>query len=153
MSLGGTAILDVIISRAMATGLFERVNGHEPLSPPGNGLSAAVWADRVMPAIGSGLASSDVQILFKVRIYSSMLQEPQDAIDPGVLNAVDVLMSAYMGGFTLGGSVKAVDIRGMAGVVLDAQAGYVPVPQGGAPMRVMTITLPVLVNSVWDEVA
>ncbi len=152
MSLGATAILDVIVSRAMATGLFERVNAHEPLNPPGNGLTCAVWADRVGPADSSGLASSDVQILFKVRIYSSMLQEPQDAIDPGVLNAVDVLVAGYMSGFTLGGSVKTIDIRGMAGTSLDAQAGYVPV-QGGTPMRVMTITLPVIVNSVWDEVA
>ena len=149
MSLNATAILDVIISHAMETGLFERVNGHEPRSVPGNGLSAAVWADRVRPAISSGLASSSAQILFKVRIFSSMQTQPYDAIDPNVLNAVDVLWGLYIGDLTLNGQAMAVDVRGMGGDGMMAQAGYIP--QDGVQLRVMTITLPVLVNDVWVE--
>ncbi len=49
-------ILDGVISHALATGLFDGgVNGHEPKSSPGNGLTCAVWAQRVAPvALASG---------------------------------------------------------------------------------------------------
>lgn len=151
MSLGATAVLDAVISHAKASGLFERVNGHEPKNPPGNGLSCAVWADRVRPANTSGLTATSAQILFKVRVYSSMQQQPYDAIDPGILNAVDVLWTAYIGDLTLGDTAMSIDVRGMAGDRMDAQAGYVPSSDGGPQMRVMTITLPVLINDVWVE--
>lgn len=152
MTLGAVTILDTLVSHAMSLGLFERVNGHEPVNPPSTGLTCAIWADIVdIPLAGSGLASSDARVIFKVRIFTSMLQEPLDAIDPVMLDAIDVLWTAYIGDFTLGGSVRLVDIRGQAGVRLTAQAGYLDVPDGGPRMRVMTITLPVIINEAWME--
>lgn len=149
MTLNAGATLDALVSHAMACGLFERVNQHEPKNAPGNGLSCAVWADTVRPSVTSGLAATSVQVIYKLRIYTNMLSEPQDAIDPQVLNAVDVLMGELLGDYDLGGTVMCVDVRGIAGVRMDAQAGYIT--QGGVQMRVMTITLPTLVNDVWTE--
>jgi hypothetical protein len=149
MSLDVVAVLDGIVSHALASGLFERVNTHEPENPPGNGLSAAVWADRIEPARSSGLAATSVRVAFLVRIYASMLQEPADAIDPDMLTATSTLLGAYSGDFELGGSVRQIDLLGTAGVPLSAQAGYIT--QDSVLYRVMTIVLPVIVNDVWEQ--
>lgn len=151
MSLNTSGIIDGIASHAMSLGLFERVNQHEPKNAPGLGLTCVVWADRVAPVpAGSGLQSTTGLIVFNVRVYTSMLSEPQDAIDPNLLTAVDALMAAYSGDFDLGGTVRNVDLLGQAGTPLSAQAGYVDL--SGKIYRIMTVTLPVIVNDLWDQV-
>jgi hypothetical protein len=150
VAFGAVDVFNVIQSHALASGLFERVNTHEPKNAPGNGLTCAVWAQSVTAVNSSGLASNTAQVVFMVRVYSTMLQEPQDAIDPYLLNAVDVLYATYLGDFTLGDTVRCIDVRGQAGVRMAAQAGYIT--QDGNQYRVMTITLPVLINDAWDEV-
>jgi hypothetical protein len=150
MSLDVTGILDGIVSHAMALGLFERVNTSEPKAAPGNGLTCAIWADKVEPvALASGLAVTSARVAFMVRIYTSMLQQPQDAIDPNILAAVDALITAYSGDFDLGGTVRNVDLLGQHGVPLSAQAGYIN--QDNKNMRVMTIVLPVIVSDIWSQ--
>ncbi|MGW0587460.1 hypothetical protein [Streptosporangium sp. NPDC002607] len=151
MSLDATTILDGITSHALALGLFERVNSHEPKNAPGNGLTAAVWVDSIAPVpTGSGLASTSARLVFNVRIYTGAEQEPADAIDPNMLAATDALMSAYSGDFTLGGSVRNVDLLGQAGTSLSAQAGYIQ--HDSKLLRVMTLVVPVIVNDVWEQV-
>lgn len=145
-----TVILDGIVSHALTLGLFERVNQHEPKSAPGNGLTAAVWAETIGPdPSSSGLASTSGVVTFLVRVYTSMLAEPLDAIDPLMLGAVDELMTAYSGDFTLNGAARCVDILGQAGPALSAKAGYLN--QDNKIYRVMTISLPVIVNDVWSQ--
>jgi hypothetical protein len=136
----------------MRLGLFERVNTSEPKNSPGNGLTAAVWLQMVSPvAAASGLAATSARVEFMLRIYSNMLQEPQDAIDPEILSAVDVLMGAYSGDFDLGGTVRNVDLLGAHGVGLSAVAGYLAVDN--KMFRVVDLTLPLIVNNVWEQVA
>jgi hypothetical protein len=155
MALDIDSILDRVISHAMASGYFDLVNGHEPKNAPSaasTGLVAAVWVETVRPALGSsGLAASSAVVVLSVRIYTSMLQEPQDGIDPAVVKAVDALYSAYAGDFELGGHARMVDLRGAEGQPLQAKAGYLN--QDNKLYRVMTITLPVVVNDAWDEAA
>lgn len=151
MSLNFQTILDKITSHALTAGLFERVNNHEPKNAPGNGLTAAIWADAIEPIKSSGLNSTSARLTFKVRVYSSMLQEPQDAIDPNIALAVDVLFTAYSGDFDLGGNARNVDLLGQFGIGLSAQAGYLN--QDGKLYRVMDITLPVIVNDIWGQSA
>lgn len=149
---GIDAIFNAVVSHAAATGRFERVNQHEPQNAPGNGLTAAVWIDDLVPVLSSGLATTSALLVFNVRIFGSMLAEPQDGIDPKVTAAACALFVAYAGDFELGGNVRCVDIRGMAnGTQLRARAGYLS--QDGKFMRVMTITLPVIVNDAFDEAA
>ena len=146
------AILDAIVSHALASGHFERVNGHEPKSAPGNGLTAAVWAQEVGPVpAGSGLQMTSGLLVFNVRLYTPMISEPQDAIDPALLAAVDALMGAYSGDFELGGNARCVDLLGQAGTPLSARAGYLE--QNKTIYRVFTITLPVIVNDAWEQAA
>lgn len=150
MTFDPDAVYDVILSHAMASGLFERVNGHEPKNAPGNGLTAALWGDEVAPVRSSGLASVSLRATFNVRIYSSMLQEPQDGIDPAVLRAVSALLTAYIGDFKLGDQARHIDIFGAYGAPLIARAGYLN--QDGKLFRVMTISMPVIFNDCFEEV-
>ncbi|MGV9803925.1 hypothetical protein ACWDTP_38420 [Mycobacterium sp. NPDC003449] len=151
MALDILGILDAVVSHALASGYFEQVNQHEPKNAPGLGLTAAVWADRVDTVRSSGLDSTSVRLLFNVRLYTSAEGEPADAIDPNLMTALDALMRAYVGDFTLGGLVREVDVRGIHGIGLEARAGYLQ--HDAALLRVMTIALPVVVNDLWDEVA
>lgn len=150
MSINAASIMDKMQSHAMALGVFERVNLHEPKNAPGSGLSAAIWIDYVGPApANSGLTATSSLLVFNIRIYSSMLAEPQDYIDPNVIDAVDLLMGAYSGDFELGSSVAWIDLLGQSGRRMEAQAGYIN--QDGKMFRIMTITLPVALNDVWSQ--
>ena len=151
MALDSTAILDAVASHALTTGYLDRCGTHEPKSAPGTGLSAAVWVQRLRPIRSSGLNSVSMLLALNLRIYTSMLSEPQDEIDPNVLRVVDSLMAAYCGDFELGGLVRCVDIFGSEGVDLTAEAGYLN--QDGRLMRVMTLTIPLLLNDLYSEVA
>jgi hypothetical protein len=87
--------------------------------------------------------------VFNCRIYTSMLTEPQDAIDPIVLSAVDLLIGEYSGDFDLGGTVRNVDLLGQFGSPLSARAGYLN--QDQKLFRVMTLTIPLAINDLWAE--
>lgn len=150
MALAVVSILDGIVSPMLASGLFARVNQHEPKSAPGSGLTAAVWLDSVAPApAGSGLRSTSVRLVFKVRLYTSMLSEPQDAIDSDLLIAAATLMGIFSEDFELGGSVRNVDLLGAFGSSLSSQAGYLN--QDGKLMRIIDITLPLICNDSWNQ--
>jgi hypothetical protein len=151
MSLPITDITDRVVSHALGTGLFETVNQAEPKNAPGNGLTCAVWAERISFVRSSGLASGSARLVFTVRIYSNINAGPDEAIDPELLNAVDHLFAAYSSDFTLGGLVRHVDLLGAHGVPLEAVAGYLLVE--GGEYRVMTIVLPLIVNDLWEQAA
>lgn len=150
MAIDTTAILNAVVDHALRSGHFERVNKHEPASSPGTGLSAAVWVDRVQPvAAASGLRATSARVALNLRIYAGALQEPRDAIDPAVTAATDALMNAYSGDFELGGLIRNIDLLGAHGQPLAAQAGYLDIQ--GAQYRVMTITIPCIINDAWDQ--
>lgn len=151
MSLDSQAILDAIVSHAMALGVFETVNAHEVVSPPGHGLHAEVWANSIAPvAIASGLQVTSALVVWNVRLRGNADAQPRDMIDPHMMAAADVLMNAYSGDFTLGGLVRNVDLLGQTGASLSARAGYLT--QGGQTYRIYDITLPVVINDVWEQV-
>lgn len=143
-------VLDHVVSHAMTTGHFDRVNSHEPKSAPGNGLYCSVWVDNVRMAT-SGLDVVSATVVFKVRVGSNMIAEPQDGIDPQIMNAVDALMTNYIGDFTFDGTVRSIDVFGSEGEGLSVDAGYVE--QDKKMFRIMDITLPVTINDLWTETA
>jgi hypothetical protein len=152
VSLNIAAVTDAVASHALSLGVFDRVNTHEPKVAPGNGITCAVWVDRIlMNRKASGLNRTGVTLVFNIRLYQTMLSEPQDAIDPNLIGALDLLMAAFNGDYELGGTVREVDVFGMNGVALGAQAGYVP--QDNKMYRVVIVTLPLNMNDVWEQVA
>jgi hypothetical protein len=111
-----------------------------------------VWAQAVDPIPQrSGLSSTTSRVELMERIYSNMLQEPVDMIDPNVIKATDVLCTAYSGDFTLNGSIAEIDLLGAYGTPMRAQAGYVTINQ--TMFRCMDITLPLIVNDLWTQAA
>ena len=151
MTINSKDLVDRIASHAMALGLFDRVNQHEPKSKPGRGLTCAVWIDRIEPARGrSGLTATDARVVFNVRVYTSMLQQPQDAIDPNVMDAMDQLFTAYTGDFQLGDETRFIDVLGMTqGHPLLCQSGYINIDN--MVFRVLTATVPVIVENAWVQ--
>lgn len=147
------AIFDKVVSHAMTLGKFETVNTHEPKSSPQQGIALAVWVQSIEPIRSSGLAAVSGRIVLQIRAYTSMLQQPYDAIDPSMVKAVNQLLSAYSGDFDLnpgsGATVRAIDIFGMEGIPMSSQSGYVEIDK--RVYRVITVTLPIIINDLWTE--
>lgn len=142
-------VTNAVATHAAESGHFDMVNRFEPKSAPGNGLNCSVWVQNIKPA-SSGLNMTSVRFECSVRLYSPMLEEPQDQIDPDLSAAAWDLMTAYSGDFTLGGLVESVDLLGKDGEPLSAEAGYVQIER---PLfRIITITLPVKINDAFDQV-
>lgn len=152
MTINSYDLVSRLASHAASLGYFDRVNTHEPKNGPGRGMTASMWIDRMGPAIGfgSGLNSTTARVVFNVRLYSSMLQEPQDEVDPNLLEACDALMAAYSSDFDLGGSIRMVDLLGSStGHTLEMQSGYINIDN--RVFRVLTISVPCIVNDAWSQ--
>jgi hypothetical protein len=147
------AIVNSIKDHALTLGVFEEVNGHEALSPPGNGLSGGVWFIQAGPAEGqSGLDSTTAYVVFNFRIYSSAEQQPADGIDPAMVDAMDLLITGLSGDFELGSNVRNIDLLGSHGPGLSARSGWLPIPDGPT-FRIIDITIPLVINDAWAQVA
>lgn len=144
-------IYDRVASHAKKLGVFENVNKHEPKSAPGNGITAAIWVDRVRPIKLGGMNATSIVLTLNIRIYSSMLQEPQDLIDPKLVRALDRLMSEYTGNFTLDDTIRNVDLLGAHSDGLMAESGYMDMDK--KIYRFFTIQLPLIINDVWSQEA
>ena len=150
MSLKTAATLNAIESHLLATGMFLRVNTHEPKNAPDTRLTASIIVDSINPVQSSGLASTSAVVLYQVRLYLGMINEPQDGIDPSLMVAVDTVFTALSADFELGGNARNVDLLGMAGQGgLSATSGYVTV--GSTMYRIMDISCPVIMNDAWSQ--
>lgn len=144
------ALVDAVVSHALASGWFEAVNRHEPKSSPGNGLTAAVWVQHIVPLPAqSGLISTSGRLLLQVRLYSNMLATPEDQIDPDLVKACDALLTAYSADFTLDGLVNSVDLLGRHGVPLSAQSGYLENSRGW--YRILDLDVPLIIDDLWSQ--
>lgn len=157
MPIDTRTITQALQTHAGKSGLFEFVAGHAILTAHnGGGLGWWCMVDRMAPyAAGSGLASASGVLTYKVMItMNTSTYEPLDDVDPRVTDAADTMFRAYAGAFTLGGLIRNVDIFGAAGRPMVAEAGWVTIGgDGGGRYRAMIITLPLIVNDLWTEVA
>jgi hypothetical protein len=149
-------LVEGLASHALELGRFDKVNQHEPKSPPGQGLTAAIWTNYIGPVpAASSLNTTTGLVIMNVRAYMPLSSEPEDLIDPAMLSAVAQLMGAYSGGFSLGildadGDPAAwIDLLGQTRSRLDASAGYIS--QDERQFRVMTIVVPVIVPDLWVQ--
>jgi hypothetical protein len=152
MAFDHAAVEDVftrVESHALSLGLFDDVNRHEPKSKPANGLFAAIWVDALRPAHSSGTSSTSIVVSLRVRIYHKAFDLPLDLIDPAVLSATAVLLDEWTGDLDLGGTARAIDLLGMEGEALSAQAGYLTL--ANTVYRAFTITLPVVINDAFTQ--
>lgn len=152
MALDSNAIIGSVVDHALALGVFSQVNGFEPKSAPTSGATGAVWLQHVGPVPArSGLAASSALIIVSFRVHLSMMSEPQAATDPAILTAVDALIAAYTGDLDLAGNVAEIDALGAYGTSMEADAGYLSIDN--KLFRVMTLTIPLVVNDAWAQVS
>lgn len=145
-------VLDELVGHCLRRGTLDSVNKFQAEQSPGNGVTCSIWVQHIGPArSGSGMSSTSVRVEYGIRLYTPMLQAPKDAIDENLLAACADLMMSFTGAFTLGGVARAIDLLGAYGRPMEAVAGYARFPDTDAEYRVMTITLPVVVNDVWDQ--
>lgn len=152
MSMAGRSrlVLDQLVSKILTTGAFDRVNGHEPKSSPGSGVSCSVQLASLDPDPShSGLASVSARLAYLVRVYLSNQTAPADGIDPAVLDATDQVIDVLGNGLTLGGNALDIDLFGMSGAALGARAGYWTIDN--KQYRIMDITVPILLDDVWTQ--
>jgi hypothetical protein len=142
-------LFDRLISINMALGDFEIVNGHEPKSKPGNGLSAALWVQDMKPLRSSGLASTTGLLTINERIYTSFLADPPDAIDPHVVAAAADVIAALSADFMLGDTIRNIDLLGAYSNGLNAQAGYLT--QDGTVFRIVTLEIPCVIDDMFAQ--
>ncbi len=146
-------ITETLQSHAERLRIFDAVNGHEPKAPPGSGLTCAIWVQSFRPVQSSGLASTSMLLTMSMRIYTSMLSEPQDKIDPEVMDAVGQLITNLSADYTLDSmeSVRCIDLLGMDSEGLGGEAGYLSI--SNAMFRVFTLSVPIIVNDAFPQVA
>ncbi len=150
--LNSSTVLSDLVSLAQTLGVFSTVNSHELRNAPASPLVLELWLDRVTPlASQSGLAATSALVIWNGRIRISANAEPLDNQDVVVLNAVDALMAAYSGDFSLSGDAACIDLLGLSGASLQARAGFLL--QDNKQYRVMDITIPVIVNDAFPQVA
>jgi hypothetical protein len=144
-SAAATALFSALQSYAQQLGLFQNVDTHEPANAPGNRLYASiVLASIRSDPDKSGMASVSGTITFTVRIWSAALQRPLDSIDPEVLAAASAYMGALAGGFTLGETIRNIDLFAMS-----AQAVWTEFQD--KQFRVIEIAVPAVINDLWTE--
>ncbi|GAB3156223.1 hypothetical protein GCM10027258_62330 [Amycolatopsis stemonae] len=141
---------NALMSHAQASGLFEKVNGHEIIDAPGQGVHAEVFTDTIDPA-SSGMAATSVRLAVRVRITTDMHGDPQDGIDPRIVQAAGAFMGSVHADFEVDGNARFVDLLGAHGVPLSARSGYIT--KGGQQYRAMDVVVPIILNDVWDQEA
>lgn len=153
MGIDSRATLNALTTLAAKSGQFDSVLGHEPkAAPTQTGLTCGVWVSDLRTVQSSGLGSVSARLEVQMRVFTSMLQEPQGGIDPAVLDAADALMVAVVGEFQLGlPDTRYVDILGSDGEPLRALPGYLS--QDSRLFRVMDVFVPIIVNDVYTYAA
>ena len=131
MTFNQAAVSDLVArleSIAMVTNVFRRSTSTNRSPRPAPGLRLAIWCQTIEPlALASGLATTSGYVVCSARVYGNMLAKPEDEIDPRIMTAMTTLIGAYSADFTLGGTVRNIDLLGAYGQKLGAQAGDVAI--------------------------
>lgn len=159
MALDSAAIVsiyDALLSHAQSLGVFQQTVDHEPRSMPGPKLTCAVLLGPLSPVPrGSGLSSTSARLEFSVRVYSPAMATPEGSRDRDVLSAACQLMAAYSGDFEFAnvpaGLIRNMDLLGAYGDPLKAEPGWLQ--QDGGYYRIEEITVPLILNDVFAQVA
>lgn len=150
-------LIDNVVSDVQRSGWCDRVNEQEPYRKPGHGITAAVFPDYMGPTKVSGLASTSARIVVFVRLFMPLplpnrnFPGQGDVIDRRLLKATSNILRRYHDDFDFEGTIRNVDLLGAHGQALEARTGYLEIDK--VHFRVVTITVPCIVNDVWPQVS
>lgn len=147
---GVRAVYSALMSHVKSLGLFAQSSDHEPLSPPGGGVSFALIEGTLGPA-PSGLAATSLRWEWMLRLYSPWLTErPISAVDPKLTAAVITLLASLATDLDLTGSgapaglVRDVDVLGPA-----SEPRWLEF--GGKQFRIREVRLALTLNDVFTQ--
>lgn len=141
------ALFASVQSAAQGLGLLQKVDTHEPENAPGVRLYCSITLGQLKAeAAASGLASVSGSITLNVSIWSWSMQRPLNDVDPEVLATMCALINELAGEFTLGGTVRNIDLFSLV-----ASPGWIDFE--GKQFRVMTLPVPIVINDMFAEEA
>lgn len=151
MTLAVSAICSHVMSHAKRLGIFTRVTWHEPKSAPGSGLTCAMWASSYTPVDSvSGLDVTSMRLEIGCRIYVEFKAQPEDRIDPQILDATSKLIDSFTGDIQLGGTTSmGVDLLGAYGNGLGARWGFVEIDR--KQYRIADLVIPLVIDDIYDQ--
>lgn len=148
-----SGVLTKLRDHAGSLGIFEHIEGHALINPPPSGIAVAFEFGTLRPgAQYSGLRATSVVLTWTASVYKTLLSQPADDIELDIAGAAGALLSVYSGDFDLGGAIRNVDLLGSTGQGLSADGGYIKLPDGGT-FRTTVITIPMIVNDVFEQVS
>jgi len=145
MAFNIKASLDAILSHLAASGRLSSYSLGEPVKvPEGAKLHGAVYmrrsgVDHLYLDGGTGEVHAVV-----VRLYRAVLRQPQSEGELELVNAVSELTEDFAEDYTLGTTVREIDLAAQFGEGISAEWGHVEV--SGSMFRVVDITLPLVVD-------
>lgn len=142
-----------LVSPCKKIGAFRSsVLQHEPKAAPTALPALALWWSGIGPARGmSGLSATSARIEYRGRVYLNFKSRSEEETDPLLMTLVSEVIGAFSSSFTLDGDVAAVDLLGAWGNPLSATPGYLA--QDGQEFRIAELTIPLVVDDVWRQVA
>lgn len=137
--------LEAIQSALLKGGYFKGgVTIGEPKSPLSSRFTAAIFMDSVSIP-GTVLAALEEVHVVTLRVYDDMLREPTSDIELELSLVLSDLMNDLAGDFSLGDTIRAIDVAGMYGTPMGARWGYLEM--SGKMYRIVDVTLPLIVQT------
>ncbi|MGA5435479.1 hypothetical protein ACPCIZ_12895 [Streptomyces cellulosae] len=150
MALEVSEIYAQVLSHAKRLGIFKRVLAHEPKSAP-LGITCAIWASSYKPVDEvSGLDVTSMRLELTGRIYVEFKAQPEDAIDPRILDATSKLINSLTGDIQLSGvSSVGIDLLGAHGDGLEAKWGFIEIDR--KMYRVADLVIPLIIPDIYEQ--
>ena len=140
MPFNVTGTMRTLQSHLAAAGYFRHVQIGEPKSAPTQRFTAAIDMVAIDPH-DITLAAICALYTMKVRVYDNMTHEPQEDVELEMAIVVDKVMNDLSGDFTLGGTVRGIDMA-----QLNTRWAFLEVDR--TMYRIADISIPIIVNDV-----
>lgn len=144
------AVLTTLLDYAREQGVYEVVRLTEFTTPPPSGLCFALWAEALgTTQTGTGLASTNALVRCMARIYYPAFGKDSATHEVRMINAASGYLGKLNGGFTLGGTVRNVDILGETGELPEWEFGHAGIDNKIS--RIADLSIRAVLNDVWIQ--
>jgi hypothetical protein len=151
--LDAAGVLAALGTVFQTIGGIESVITSSGVAPPASGVSVQIYAIPPWKPLDkrSGLASVSMLTTWAARLVTPIGSPPADDLDMTLLSVYSAAMNTLVGGFTLNGQVEQLDLLGAYGTGMPMEPQFLEM--GGTVYRALTMTLSLVLDDVWVEVA
>ncbi len=139
------ATFDAIRDALAKTNYFSTVQIGEAKAPPTDAkLTVHIWVNGMRHVATTGDKTIQVYTLTMRMMLPTNFQEPVESIEVELTEAVSKGDEGLMADFTLGATVRNIDVVGQYGVAYTVDFGYIDI--GGKVFRMADFTMPLIVD-------